>query len=184
MSIDHAEEDWRLVIGTPDASLDAPQTSTSMTPDSSSPDLYGYLTINYRDEPSFQEGGLQVEAWNGDTLLTYASQKTEVLNTSNEVISWTGKMSLSGSTVSYQITSGRSTTWGNFGGGSNLSISFSASISDLSGYDPDTSLSGSSVFFAPNRVTSFGLVQVRYYEGLALSLTDTNLRAKHQPPWY
>jgi hypothetical protein len=175
---DRIEEDWQLVVANPDPDLDGPQSSTSMQPggDDSSPVVV--FSLNYQDYPAYQPGGLQIKAWNNDQVLTTASQGQGVCETSNETITWTQRMTLSGGSLSYKIVSGQSTTWGQFGQGDNdLSVSAASSVASLSGYSPDTSVAKSGVSFQSNRVTSMTLSQVRYYQGNTLLSTDTNPRS-------
>jgi len=172
---DRIEEDWQLVIATPDPDLDGPQISTAMRADGNDSSPVVIFNLNYRDYPGYQPGGLQVKVWNNDQVDTASSQGTAQCQTNNETITWTQRMSMSGGNVNYQILSGQSTTWGQFG--DQLAVSFAAPVSSLSGYSPDTSVARSDVSFESNRVTSMTLLQVRYYQGTTLLSTDTNPRS-------
>ena len=177
MSYDRVQEDWQVVIGVPDSSSETPQLGTLMTPDNTNPDLYAIFKLNYRDEPSFSAGGLEVEAWNSTTLEAYSVQKTALLQTDDEKISWTERLNLSGGNAYFQVLYGESVSWGNFGDSTNLAISFATSTTSFSNYTPDASVSGSDVSYGDNtNVTGFTLAQVRYYQGDTLVLTDTNAR--------
>jgi hypothetical protein len=100
------------------------------------------------------------------------------LATNNESITWTQRMSLNGGNVSYQVVSGQSTTWGQFGqGDEKLAVTFNSPVSSLSNYSPDSSVARTSVSFESNRVTSMNLVRVRYYQGGTLLSTDSTSRS-------
>src|SRR5262249_50754347 len=70
---DQVEEDWLLVIGNPDYVGVGPQITTSMSPvgDSSTP--FAAFDLNYREFPSFQAGGMQIQVWSGKNVYGTAS---------------------------------------------------------------------------------------------------------------
>jgi len=175
---DRIEEDWKLVIASPDLDLNGPQITTCMNPGGGTSTPVVLFNMNYQDHPEFQAGGLQVKVWQDDHVVTASSQGTARCQTDNESITWTQRMSLSGGNVNYKIVSGQSTTWGQFGQGDNdLALSFASSVASLSGYSPDDSAARSAVCFESNHVTSMTLLQVRYYQGSTLLSTDTNPRS-------
>jgi hypothetical protein len=175
---DQVEEDWQLVIATPDVIGVGPQITTSMSPvgDGSTP--FAAFDLNYREYPSFQAGGMQIQVWSGDDVLATSSSGTNQFATPGETVTWTQRMKINqGGTVTYHIRNGQSTTWGAFGGGSDtLRVSFSTSASSLSGYSPDTSVANSGASWESNYVTQLTLVQVRYYAAGQLIATDTTPR--------
>jgi hypothetical protein len=173
---DAIEEDWQLVIGTPDVLGIGPQITTCMSPVSDNSSPFVALDMNYREYPSFAAGGLQVQVWDGSNVLSTATHGTSQFSTAGETITWTQAMSLSGGNLSYSISNGQSTTWGKFGQGAQLSVSFSTTLPDLSGYDPDTSAAASGASWEQNFVTSLQLVQVRYYANGQLIWTDDTPR--------
>ncbi len=86
-------------------------------------------------------------------------------------------MSISGGTVSYQVNSGQSTTWGKFGqGNGNLGVDFTSTATSMAGYSPATSVAKSGVTWESDLVTSMTLLQVRYYANGQLISTDTTSR--------
>jgi hypothetical protein len=175
---DSIEEDWKVVIGTPDPVGAGPQISTSMSPvtDGSSP--FSVFDLNYQDSPTFVPGGMQVQIWSGDQMLNATTKGTAQCSTTGETITWTQSMSLSSGSISFGINSGKSTTWGKFGQGQQLNVSgsFTTSLTSLSQYSPDTSVTNSGVGWQPNRVTSMTLLQVRYYAGGKLLSKETTPR--------
>jgi hypothetical protein len=52
------EEDWELVIGTPDAGVAAPQTTCTIAPAGNLNGLHATLELNLRSQPSFSPGGV------------------------------------------------------------------------------------------------------------------------------
>lgn len=181
---DRVEEDWVLVIATPDTSSNGPQVTTSMSP---SGDLtvgpFVAFDLNYREYPSYTPGGVQTQVWSSNQLLTTSTQGSNQLNTANESITWTQFLSLSGGTVTYGVNNGQSVTWGKFGQGNGLlNVTFPSSLSSLSGYSPDVSVAHSGATWESNHVSSLSLVQVRYYSGGQLILTDSTRRECTLPP--
>jgi hypothetical protein len=176
---DQIQEDWQVVIGTPDPVGAGPQISTSMSPvpDGSTP--FFVFDLNYQDSPTFVPGGMQVQVWSGDQLLSSATKGTAQCTTTGETITWTQSMSLSSGSINIGINSGKSTTWGKFGQGQQLNVngSFTSSLTSLSQYSPSTSVANSGVGWQPNRVTSMTLLQVRYYAGGKLLSKDTTSRS-------
>lgn len=181
---DRVEEDWVLVVATPDAAANGPQITTSMSP---SGDVtvgpFVAFDLNYREYPSYTQGGMQVQVWSGSNLLSTSTQGSNQLNTPNETITWTQFQSLQAGTVTYGINNGQSQTWGKFGQGNGLlNVTFPSTLSSLAGYSPDVSVSHSGATWESNHVSSLSLVQVRYYSGGQLILTDTTRRECILPP--
>ena len=160
---DWIEEDWSLVIGSPDPALEGPQISTSMklSGDDSSP--FVIFNLNYRDQPNYQPGGLQVNAWSNGQVVSSSNSGSAQCQTDNETITWTQRISLSGGNVNYnyKITSVQSHTWDQ--DTPQLADRFATSVTSLSGYSPDTSVANSGVSFASDLVKSMTLQAVRYY---------------------
>jgi hypothetical protein len=174
---DRIEEDWQLVLATPDTSTNCPQVSTAFSPTGSASDPEMVFKLNYRDQPNFRGGGLSAQAWQGKQFLSNSDQGTNQLTTANETITWTQKMSLSGGNINFKVLSGNSTTWGQFGVNvTDLAVSAASSAADLSGYTPTYSVSNSGATYGANRVTTMTLLQVRYYQGSTLLSTDTTAR--------
>jgi hypothetical protein len=178
--IDRVEEDWVLVIGSPNPGEVGPQITTCMSPVSDGSTPFFALDMNYRDYPSYKSGGMVTEV-NSNTdgsVLDYSSQGDELLQNANETITWTQRMSLSGGRATYAIVNGQSTTWGAFGKDNGLDpISFTTAATSLASYSPATSVAKSGAGWQSNRVTSMTLVQIRYYSGGQLVSTDTTARS-------
>jgi hypothetical protein len=178
--IDQVEEDWVLVIGSPNADEVGPQITTCMSPVSDGSTPFFAFDMNYRDYPSYRAGGMVTEV-NSNTdgsVLDYSTQGDQKLQTAGEAISWTQRMSLSGGKATYVIVNGQSTTWGPFGQGDGLDpISFTTTSTSLASYDPATSVAKSGVGWQSNRVSGMTLARVRYYSGGQLVSTDATARS-------
>jgi hypothetical protein len=179
-TIDRVEEDWQVVIASPNPTEIGPQLTTCMSPVSDGSTPFFALDMNYRDYPSYQSGGIEAEV-NSNTdgsVLDYSTQGDGVLGTANETITWTQRMSLSDGKARYAVVNGQSTTWGTFGQSDGLDpISFTTAVTSLGSYSPATSIAKSGVGWQSNRVSQMTLVRVRYYSGDRLVSTDTTSRS-------
>jgi hypothetical protein len=180
---DKVEEDWQLVIASPDPDASGPQITTCMSPVSDDSTPFVAFDLNYRDYPSFQPGGLEVKVYaNGDVLdyvVDSASQGSNLLQTPNETITWTQRMRLiAPNSIEYTIVNGQSTTWGGFSPSQGLDpVIFTAQVTSMEDYSPDTSIANSGVGWESNRVSQMTLLRVRYYRDGQLISTDNNPRS-------
>jgi hypothetical protein len=175
---DQIEEDWQVVIASPSAVEVGPQLTTCMSPVTDDSTPFFAFNLNYRDAQSFHAGGLQATVYSNGTVLDSSSQGDALCQTSNETITWTQRMSISGDgRVTCTIVNGQSTTWGQFGDSQGLdSVGFNTSVTSLASYSPTTSVAKSGAGWQSNRVTSMTLKRVRYYRGGVLSSTDNTAR--------
>lgn len=174
---DMIQEDWKLVIGIPDPVAVGPQITTVMSPDTTAkPAPFAAFDMNYLEYPAFFAGGMQVQVWSNDKIITAASQGGGLFNTPGEVVTWTQSMWLSEGRIGYDVDNGQSTTWGQFGQGATLRVGFDTQLSSLASYDPDDSANRSGASWESNRVQSLTLVRVRYYSKGVLILTDSTPR--------
>ncbi len=175
---DTVQEDWQLVVNTPDIPGVGPQITTCMRPGGPAGTAFVAFDLNYKEYPDFSPGGMQVQVWSNNQIINAASQKSKQLQYPNETITWTQQMSVDTSgNVWYEILNGNSTTWGQFGQGYYLNLGYSSNFSNMSGYSPDTSVANSGVTWEKNLAGSLILVQVRYYANGTLISTDTNPRS-------
>lgn len=176
------EEDWELVVATPDPGSAGPQVTCTISPRADLAGVYGTFEINHRSLPNFQPGGLQVQTWNGDQPLGQSPSPTSgVMSTSGETVRWTQVMRLSEGRVVFEVVSGSSTTWGSFGGQGYLKLAVPTSLTNLNAYSPEVSVRNSGVGFAGNRVQSLVLKRVRYQLSNGMVLEDGTPRVVHQP---
>lgn len=156
------EEDWELIVASPDPNSTAPQISCTISPLSHVNSIHAAFELNHQSQPEFTAGGLQLQIWNDEQPL--GSRKFPnpgVLSTDGEVVRWTQSLSLAGGVLTFAIKDGSSTTWGDFGGQGYLNASLVTDLPNLNGYDPAISAKNSGVAYAGNRVTSLILKRVR-----------------------
>lgn len=146
------EEHWELAIGEPDVQLSAPQATMVMSPAPDLNDQYFVFTLNHRDLPEYEPGGLQVQLWNGDDVDATASSSAAPLDQTNDTISWVQRLKVEDGTLTLEVVDGTSSSWGNFGGDDTLEISTPTTLTNLNGYRPAISLGESQVNYAGNRV--------------------------------
>lgn len=156
------EEYWEMVVSEPSAEGEAPQMTFTMSPLGDIGSLHVVFEMNQRTLPGFAPGGLQVQLWNGRTPLEdHAYPSTSRLDLSNEAIAWTQAMDLTGGNLVFEVITGSSTTWGQFGGQGNLKITYPTAIANLDGYRAEVSVANSAVTYAANRMKSLALTKVR-----------------------
>ncbi len=173
---DRVEEDWELVVGTPDSVSAGPQITTAMKLDDDDNTPFVAFNLNYRDAP-FAAGGVQSVVWSGDSVLGQATQGSAVFKTSGETVTWTQVMRLNNGQITYRIEDGESTTWDEFGQDDGLrSVSFPTTAVSLIGYSPARSAEASGAGWKANNVTSLSLLRVRYYAGSQLLSVDETPR--------
>jgi hypothetical protein len=157
------EEDWALVVAAPDVGNNSPQVTCTIAPlDMASG--YAAFDINYRTQPNYSPGGLQLHVWNPvEPIVTSDFPAVAMLATPSETITWTQTMQLQEGKLTFQVVNGQSQTWGTFGG-DDQAITVNTHLDNLNAYDPNVSLSNSGVSFGSNRVTSLVLKAVRWYD--------------------
>jgi hypothetical protein len=180
-SITRVEEDWRIEFGTPDADLNAPQVTMTMSPSGGVNGHHAEFEINHRTQPDYSAGGLQLQRWWADTCLDMkTSHKQGILTAPNDVATFTLSMQAQSGTLTFGVSNGNSQTWGTFGNSGWLSLSTPWEGSDLSSYDPNTSLTNSYVGFGSNRVQRVLRTQVRCYSNSTLISTDSTQQVIYQ----
>ncbi|MBI1347162.1 hypothetical protein GC163_12840 [bacterium] len=176
---DRVEEDWTLVIGEPEPEAHAPQLLNVISPTGDLAGKYGILELNHSTQPEYFEGGLQMQLWSGDECREHATTAdSSLLMTTGETISYTLVMAVGYGQLRFRVKNGTSTTWGSFGG-SDLLVTSSTSLNNLTGYSPTISASKSRVGFAGHRVEKFALKQVRYYVDNTVVKVDETYRQVH-----
>jgi hypothetical protein len=163
-----------LVVANPDPIGVGPQITTVMSASGNPSDPFVAFDLNYREYPIFSPGGMQLQVWSSNNVLGTSTQGTALFNTTNETVSWTQRMSLDEGKLTYDIANGSSTTWGQFGQGAQLQVSYTTPLASLAGYDPGFSASRSGASWEPNYVQTLTLRRVRYYANGQLIWTDTN----------
>lgn len=177
------EEDWELVIGTPDPDSDSPQVTSVFSPVGHVESLYAALEINHQSQPEFVAGGLQLQIW--DSEFSESSRKFPngaVMAQAGETVRWTQSMQLADGVLTFEITNGTSTSWGSFGGQGYLKASVNTALSNLNDYHPATSVHNSGIGYAANRVQSLVLRRVRLITSDGEVLEDTSSRPVYSSP--
>lgn len=181
LNIVRVEEDWELVVADADPALAAPQVTCSISPSGGIDGVHAAIELNYRSQPSFAAGGLQLQVWNGDQLIVARSYtNNSPLANASEQIRWTQSLTLTGSNVVFEVINGSSTTWGVFGGQGYLKATIQSTLPNLNGYHPNVSVEQSGVAYAGNRVQSLTLKEVRLITASGTILRDSTPRVVHQ----
>ena len=162
------EEDWQLVIGSPDTFVNGPQVTCTISPINMST-AYCAFDINYHTQPDYQAGGLQIHTWDPTNPVEIANaDQTHLMSTAGETVTWTQTMALANGALTFKIMNGQSQTWGKFGGApgnsGDLMLNLPSTLSNLNSYSSGISVANSGVSFATNYVTSLTLAAVRYYD--------------------
>jgi hypothetical protein len=154
------EEHWELRLAEPDPDRSAPQTTMVMSPSGNVSGAHFLFTLNHNSVPDYAPGGMQVQLWDGDAFVqSQTAHDSKALDRSEELVTWTQKISLQSGQLSFQICDGTSETWGKFGG-DDLTLSATSSLASLNSYRPSVSLSESQVGYAQNRVGSLTLTKL------------------------
>jgi hypothetical protein len=110
------EEHWELTVGEPDASLSGPQVCMVMSPTGDLSSDYFMFTINHRSHPEYTPGGMQVQQWNGDSLVDSREGFSEgALHHNDEVVRWVQRTEINGGSLTFEVRNGESVSWGEFG---------------------------------------------------------------------
>jgi len=175
--ITRIEEDWVLVVSNPSLAKAAPQLLNVISPVSNLSGTHAVLEINHNTQPEFSAGGLQIQAWNGETLVGHQrGLSVGSLRFENETLRYTLAMEIRDGKVTVEVINGQSDTWGQFGGQGDLKTQLVCPISDLSQYSPQFSAAQSRVGYGGPRVTSFYLDRARFFAGSTLIRQDSTDR--------
>jgi hypothetical protein len=149
------EEQWELKIGEPDAGLSAPQATMVMSPTGNLDSTYFLFTLNCRNLPDYQPGGVQVQRWEGNSVVDSGTGSVaDPLSRSDDTISWTQRVALHDGMLTFEVVDGSSDSWGHFGNEVALKLTSETSLHSLNPYKPAISLTESQIGYADNRVKS------------------------------
>jgi hypothetical protein len=155
------EEDWEVIVQSPDPLLEAPQIGTWMSPQADLKDLYFGVELNHASQSALEGGGYQTKCMRGATLLTARHNcKGQRLQVHDEKIEWTQTLHLDGNDLVFEIRNGRSSTWGNFGG-DDSQVRHRTDLNRLNLYSPTLSSKQSGISYASNRVAEMRLKSIR-----------------------
>lgn len=157
------EEDWELVLNTPDLSFPTPQIVMTMKPARTSSKSCLFL-VNHHDNPSFKAGGGQIQLWDAG-LRSYKSFTGPTLINVGERVTWTQYMQRDGSRIYFGLSAVDGDAWG-----TNTPETLGGPIYWIDGnpefwnYDSGVSTEEAAITFGPERVELLRLVQVRKYK--------------------
>ena len=179
--INHVEEDWELVLGQPDDNVCGPQVATTMSPFNDIRDTYFTFEINHRSAPYWTAGGLTIHQWAADwRIQSFDRVDRSVMNTDNEVVTWTQVLDANWGQLTFQIKDGQSSTWGPFGYSGMFKRHTNWGVNNINSYTPDVSISQSGPAFAGNRVKSLKIKEIRLTLDDGFTLTDPTERVAYQ----
>jgi hypothetical protein len=178
--ITRVEEDWVALIRLPDDITSAPQILNVISPDRSLSGAFGMVELNHASFPDFQEGGLQLQSWQGETMSGVAySSETRKLFHDYDRLEYTVAMETDGTTLTFELINGRSRTWGWFArSGINTQVPLPGAT--LANYDPTFSVEKTNVNVGAHRVDVLYLRQVRYHYDDGSTTTDDTMRVIHR----
>jgi hypothetical protein len=169
------EQDWKLVVTTPDVNSCGPQVSTVMSPFGHVQWRYMTFEINHQSVPNFVAGGVQLQTWWGETPTgSHKFPNPAVMSVDNETVQWTQSMEINSGSLTFEITDGSSITWGNFGGQGYLKATETTYLNNLNGYSSNVSVDNSGVSFAANLVETLVLQRVRVFTANGQMQEDAN----------
>lgn len=175
------QEDWKVELNMPDPDDQSPQIITTVSPNGSTDGVHAVFEINHATMPEYDSGGMQLQAWWGESVLNWDnSRRTSLLQRSDETITFTVSMALYDGYLKVQILNGQSQTWGTFGSSGYFYVWIPTGMNNLNSYDPNTSIAKSRVGFASHRVKKFARLAVRKYSADGLVSTDDTVRVVHQ----
>lgn len=174
------EEDWEVVLNEPNEDVDAPQFHTLMAPFAHFEPFHFQISWNYRGEPEFIAGGMQVVAWFGDSCIGKKSYREDKLSSYAETITWTSVLETNGCALKFEVLNGTSQTWGSFGG-PETSLLGDVHIPNLNYYSTDFSAGNSWISYGSNRVDILRIKEVRRYDAQGQMIArDTTPRVVYE----
>lgn len=179
-SVYSIEEDWELTVTQPDADSAGPQVVCAISPLGHTNANHATFEVNHRSLPSFSSGGLQLQIWNGEEAQTSRKFPNDsLMQTPNETVRWTVRMTIFGDYILYEIRDGHSHTWTEFGGQGYLRAAVPTTLTNLNGYSPTVSVANSGVSYASHRVSNLALKEVRAYFSNGQTVVDNTVRVVH-----
>lgn len=172
------EEEWEVQIASPDALLDLPQIVTVFGPDDPETGVHAVFELNHGTLPSFGEGGMQLQYWDGDALRGYKRQKAPTeFATAGETVKFTTVTEIDHGDLVLSVTQGTSQTFGTFGDEYSLRIRVNSALTNLNGMDLESSIRHSRVTYGANHVSRFRRNRVRMFDAEGdVVATDTTVR--------
>jgi hypothetical protein len=169
-SIVRVEQDWVLVVSSPDANRCSPQLFFQIYPESGG-DYSCQFLVNYSDQPKFAAGGVQIQVWQNSTVLDGKDNNPNqaVLTANNETVTFTLVMELKGNQLTFSAMNVSSTSWGDV---SRLTVNTPYNKSSLNSYSSDDTIANSGILLGANRVTSLTLREVRKIDDVGITIPE------------
>jgi hypothetical protein len=179
--ITHVEEDWEMVLGSPDSNICGPQVAITMSPLSDISGTFFTLEVNHRSAPYWTPGGITLHQWSGEQRVQSMDRADRsIMQTDGETVTWTQSLDCNGALLTFQIKNGSSTTWGPWGRSGNLKLQTTWLAGNLNNYTPDVSVAQSGVAYAGNRVKTLRIKQLRVTLSDGSQFTDDTTRTVQQ----
>jgi hypothetical protein len=178
----HVEEDWELVIATPDQNSCGPQIACAISPFGDINSTYFTLEINHRSAPYWTAGGITLHQWFGEARVQSMDRNDRgVMNTPDERVTWTTVLDVNNNVLTFEVKNGTSSTWNTFGNSGHLKLqSWYWDGGNLNNYTPDVSVSQSGVAYASNRVRSLKILEIRGTLDDGTTASDNTPRVVYQ----
>lgn len=168
------EEDWELDVAAPDPEANVPQIVCVFGPEDPNTGRHAVFEINHSTAPSFSAGGMQLQAWNGETRLWYRNHPNErEFDAAVDQVRFTAVTELIGDRLYLDIDYGFSANWGHFGYHGYLRGYLPTNRNHLNDYNADHSIAHSRIAYGKHRVNRFVRTEVRYYTAAGLHKTDS-----------
>jgi hypothetical protein len=174
------DQDWELVVGTPDPDHCSPQIFALLYP-ASGGDFSCQFLINYCDQPDFSAGGVQIQIWQDTSVLDGEDNAPNqaVLQNVNETITFTLRMQLVKGNLQFSAVNVSSASWGDV---NNLFTSVPYAQNSLASYSTADTLANSGILLGSNRVTSLRITQVRKTNSSGIVTTEGAQQIFPLPP--
>jgi hypothetical protein len=158
------EQDWELVLNTPDLSFPSPQVVIPMKSWRDSGKT-AYFLVNHHDYPTFQAGGGQIQLWNNGVQLATKSFEGPTLVRDGEVVTWTQYLERKDGKLRFGLSAVEGEAWGTntadtLGGPVEIADTFPS----FTAYETSYSAENAVITFGDERVHSLKLVAVRKYK--------------------
>jgi hypothetical protein len=173
VSIIKVEEDWELDVAMPDPEANVPQVVCVFGPSDPNTGRHAVFEINHCTAPSFAPGGMQLQAWDGETRLWYRNHpNTREFDAAVDCIKFTAVTELIGNRLYLDIDYGQSANWGSFGYSGYLRGWLPTNRNHLNDYNPDHSITHSRITYGKHRVNRYVRTEVRYFTAEGLYRTE------------
>ena len=174
------EEDWVALVSQPEHGICSPQITNVISPGQSLTGVFGILQVNHRNATNFLEGGLQIQGWVNESLISHSNvSRTAKLTRNSDNIRYTVTMEAVSDGVRFGVTNGRSRTWGRFAA-SPVTVTVPSDNVSLETYSPDVSLANTQVNHGAHRVDIIYITNIRRTFSDGTTQTDATDRVLHR----